>query len=71
MINDMDKFECRYIDSFKKQTKYLKESYDTYLNETDLEWWKFDKNSKQITISIINRLKYLHIILMVMGLKVC
>ena len=53
----MDKFECRYIDSFKKQTKYLKESYDTYLNETDLEWWKFDKNSMQITISIINRLK--------------
>jgi len=57
MKNEIDKLEEKYINSFKIQTKYLKDSYDTYLNETDLEWWKFNKNSKDITISIINRLK--------------
>ena len=57
MINDIDKLEEDYINSFKLQNKYLKESFDTYLNATDLEWWKFNKDSKQITISIINRLK--------------
>tara|TARA_B110000879_G_C11061553_1_gene466917 strand:+ start:112 stop:1122 length:1011 start_codon:yes stop_codon:yes gene_type:complete len=57
MKNEIDKLEEKYINSFKIQTKYLKDSYDTYLNETDLEWWKFNEDSKELTVSIINRLK--------------
>ena len=47
MKNDIDKLEGKYINSFKIQNKYLKESFDAYLNETDLEWWKFNKDSKE------------------------
>ena len=33
MKNDIDKLEGKYIDSFKIQTKYLKDSYDTYIGK--------------------------------------
>lgn len=57
MINGINKLEEKYLKSFKIQTQYLTDIYNTYLKETDLEWWKFNEDSKELTVSIINRLK--------------
>ena len=56
MNKRIDKLEENYINSFKNQTESYNNLYKAYEDESD-EWWKFNKDSKDITISIINRLK--------------